>query len=315
MKISVVMCTFNGERYLKEQLRSIAGQTRLPDELVVVDDRSSDNTWSILQDFAAGSPFPTIASRNETNVGVAANFAAAARKATGDVIFLCDQDDVWVSTKIAIVTASFERIPNLGLVITDADIVDERLRNMGQTLWQSFLHGASDVKAFENDPFSFLLTRRNTVTGAAAAFSKKVIDAAVPFPSEMAVIHDAWFGLIASAISQVKTEPEKLLKYRQHATQVVGVRKHRQTVAKAHYLAHYRQLIALRDRLSSRDDVIDKSYLILLNGYIEHLKARIELPANQYRRALFVGSELLTGRYHRYSNGSRSALKDILKGE
>lgn len=101
MKVSICLCTYNGEKYLKEQLQSIVNQTMLPDEIVVCDDCSTDKTVDILNDFAKSNP--SIAWRifvNEHNVGWKVNFRNCIERAEGDYIFLCDQDDIWKLDKI-----------------------------------------------------------------------------------------------------------------------------------------------------------------------------------------------------------------------
>ena len=99
-RFSVALCTYNGAQYLPDQLESIVAQTRLPDELVVGDDHSTDDTVNILEDFAAGAPFPVRLHVNETNLGVVKNFEATILRCQGNLTALCDQDDVWLRNKV-----------------------------------------------------------------------------------------------------------------------------------------------------------------------------------------------------------------------
>ena len=108
-KVSVFLCTFNGEKFLPEQLSSVSAQTRLPDELIAIDDSSSDDTMSILHDFAAKSTFPVQVLRNEHNLGVTANFARAVSACSGDFIVPCDQDDIWLPNKLATLAEVLEQ--------------------------------------------------------------------------------------------------------------------------------------------------------------------------------------------------------------
>src|ERR1019366_197610 len=94
-RISVALCTYNGERFLSQQLASIGKQTRLPDELVVCDDSSTDRTVAIVREFAASVSFPVRVFENQRNLGSAANFERAIRLCDGDLIALSDQDDIW----------------------------------------------------------------------------------------------------------------------------------------------------------------------------------------------------------------------------
>src|SRR5688500_18132345 len=99
LSLSVALASYNGERYIGEQLDTIAQQTRLPNELIISDDASTDSTWSIVRDFAERAPFPVRLLQHE-RFGSARNFEIAIQACRGDVIFLCDQDDIWYPNKI-----------------------------------------------------------------------------------------------------------------------------------------------------------------------------------------------------------------------
>ena len=99
MNISIAMATYNGEKYIKEQLQSLSNQTSLPFELVVGDDGSTDATLDILKEFCAHAPFPVRIHQNQANLGFARNFLDTARRCKGDWIAFCDQDDVWLPDK------------------------------------------------------------------------------------------------------------------------------------------------------------------------------------------------------------------------
>ncbi len=99
-RISIALCTYNGERFLNQQLASMAQQTRLPDELVVCDDRSTDRTLTMVREFAASAPYPVRIFQNEQNLGFAANFERAIRLCQGNLIALSDQDDIWYPIRL-----------------------------------------------------------------------------------------------------------------------------------------------------------------------------------------------------------------------
>ena len=100
LNISVALCTCNGARFLSEQLVSLAEQTLRPIELVVCDDASDDGTWQLLEEFQRSAPFPVRLYRNVRRLGIAQNFEQAMLLCEGDVIALCDQDDVWLPEKL-----------------------------------------------------------------------------------------------------------------------------------------------------------------------------------------------------------------------
>src|SRR3712207_5958138 len=134
---SVAMCTYNGARFLGAQLASVAAQTRTPDELVVCDDRSTDETARVVRDFAKSAPFPVRLHVNEENLGSTRNFERAVSMCEGDLIALCDQDDVWLPQKLARLEEEFARDASALAVFSDAGVVDEEARPAGQGLWES----------------------------------------------------------------------------------------------------------------------------------------------------------------------------------
>jgi glycosyltransferase involved in cell wall biosynthesis len=105
------MCTYNGSRHLKSQLDSISAQTRLPSELVICDDASSDDTVPIIEQFAASVPFRVRLDVNAQNLGSTKNFEKAIQKCKGDLIALSDQDDVWLPRKLEVLEAEFQSKP------------------------------------------------------------------------------------------------------------------------------------------------------------------------------------------------------------
>jgi glycosyltransferase involved in cell wall biosynthesis len=122
------MCTYNGAEFLPAQLESIFRQTRPADEIVVCDDGSTDETRSLI-------PESVVFHENEKNLGTVKNFEKAIGLCTGDVVVLSDQDDVWRQDKLQLIEEAFSRNPNVGLVFSDADVVDEQLNPLGRRMW------------------------------------------------------------------------------------------------------------------------------------------------------------------------------------
>ena len=120
MKISIAMATYNGARYLRAQLQSFVDQTRQPDELIIKDDCSTDGTETIVREFGKTAPFKVEFHRNQQNLGYCGNFNAALMRATGDLVFLSDQDDVWFPEKIEHMIGVAERHPEALVVMNDA---------------------------------------------------------------------------------------------------------------------------------------------------------------------------------------------------
>ena len=323
--ISVAMCTYNGSRYVSAQLESIAAQTRLPDELVICDDGSVDNTVPLVETFAASAPFPVRLDINKVNLGSTKNFEKAIQGCKGDLIALADQDDVWRPRKLEMLEAEFQRSHSVGLVFSDADVVDDDLRPLGERLWTSIGFDETARHKLKTDRRMEVLLPGWTVTGATMAFRSGFRPLVVPIPDDLPMIHDGWIAAVVGAVADVAVIEDPLVKYRQHAQQQVGAPKQRKlpptkkadlsdalnrTNAYDHLILVGEQV---RARLVEHRPTFECSEAVRkLDSHIRHLRTRERLPKNKLRRVPGVSRELLTRRYHRYSNGLSSAVKDLL---
>lgn len=129
------MCTYNGEAYLDDQLRSIALQERQPDELIVCDDGSRDASVVIARKFAIEAPFRTHVCRNHARLGVVRNFEKAITLCDGNLIALADQDDIWRGDKLAVIEREFEAKPCVDLIFSNGHLIDEIGKPTGTKLW------------------------------------------------------------------------------------------------------------------------------------------------------------------------------------
>lgn len=313
MKISVAMCTYDGEKYLPEQLSSIAAQTRLPDELIVCDDNSSDGTIQLLGAFAGSAPFPVRIERNPATLGSTKNFEKAIMQCTGDVIALSDQDDVWHADKLELLEKAFLARQETGAVFSNGNVVDEVLSLLGYTLWDGFWFTGKHRTQFREGKAFDVLLNHNVVTGAALAFRSMLRDAFVPIPS--AWVHDAWIAIMISVRHPIDFVDRCLLDYRQHPSQQIGgrMRSGRENIALARSVTDYRRQIEQYGMLAEclkREGVATCVWKV--NDKIEHLEAR----SSYYTRRLLAKlvpafHELIRGRYHKYSRGCQSCYKDL----
>jgi glycosyltransferase involved in cell wall biosynthesis len=326
MKISVAMCTYNGARYLREQLDSIAAQTRLPDELVVCDDDSTDGTNEIVASFAGSAPFPVSHHVNERNLGSTQNFENAIQLCRGDIIALSDQDDVWRSDKLALIERCFVEKSKVGMVFSDAEIVDEELRSLGR-LSQVSGFGKKKQRLIRGPKALDILLPAWWVTGATMAFQSKFTDLVLPIPTNLAMIHDGWISVMIAAVADVTFIEEPLILYRQHERQQLGApAKREDECGKSKqrlfdtlknpprhdsYLDLVRSLNAIYERLLLKGQTVGV-WISPVENRLKHLNARTNLPGHALSRLVLVLRELLTMRYHRYSNGIFSAARDLL---
>ncbi|MDO4857784.1 MAG: glycosyltransferase family 2 protein [Thermoguttaceae bacterium] len=210
LTISIALCTYNGERFLQEQLDSLGAQTRLPDEVVVGDDGSADRTMEILEHWAEKVPFPVRIQRNTKGLGPAKNFEAVMERCTGDIVFLCDQDDVWFPEKIQKMSAVFEARPEIGLVYCEASTIDENGRDLG--IARSEISRAHVLNSAMN-LFSPNCTRHNP-PGCCSAVRRVLLEKVLPIPEDLG--HDMLLFLRVPALADVKTLWEPLIQYRFH---------------------------------------------------------------------------------------------------
>lgn len=319
--LSVAICTYNGARYLAEQLESVAAQSRPPDELVVCDDGSTDETVAIVRAFERQAPFPVRVFVNSRNLGSTRNFEEAIARCSGDIIVLADQDDVWRWDKLERLAGVLEESPCVGAVFSDAEVVDERLNPLGYRLWESVRFTPTEQARLKAGDAFRVLVRHNVVTGATMAFRSAHRSLILPIPP--AWTHDGWIALIVAAVADLAMIPEPLVAYRQHAANQIGAvprdkrtkgRKPAAVVAQRH--AERVRLYALaRERLVSpaASACVSPGVLKLLDGAITHYRAReamLEQPS-RWRRLPLAVREVLTLRYHRYARGLRSFRKDL----
>jgi len=218
------MCTYNGAAYLPEQLESIAAQTRLPDQLVVCDDRSNDGlTREIVKAFANQVQFPVRLFVNRKNLGTKKNFQRAIDRCHGDIIFLCGQDDVWKQNKLARIEAVFSSAPEVGLVFTDAEVVSEDLQTLVDSLVENSDFGTESQAMVKEGKAIRVLLQGSVVTGATMAFRACLRPLVLPIPGHTILQEDAWIALIIAAVAPVVFLKEPLIKYRQHLGQQIGV--------------------------------------------------------------------------------------------
>lgn len=222
--ISVGLCTYNSEKYLPEQLETIVHQTLRVNEIVVIDDASTDQTIGILNDYAKRYPGLFRIIRNEKNRGARKNFERALAETKGEIIFLSDHDDCWLPEKVEKVVAYFNTHPQDKVVFTNAVFMDENSVKLPATLWD-VVGFTAEVRAHvqtKDDLLRYLLKHGRIVTGATLALKKDSLGQILPFRLMHKVWHDAWIALVAANAKMLGYIEEPLIRYRVHSRQQVG---------------------------------------------------------------------------------------------
>lgn len=216
LSVSVVIATFNGAEYVHEQLQSLAHQNTLPNEVIVSDDGSHDQTLSIVREFAESAPFSMRVISNDQQMGFADNFLSAARTVTNDIVAFCDQDDVWLPQKLTFCIDAFKSAAQPSVVIHSAAIVDSSL---------------NEKAVFPVFPDEFLPPSKCPIfptrqyNGFAMLFRQPILNL---LPSEMRpqehdlyprMSHDDWIPFLACLSNGITTLSSPLVLHRQHVNQ------------------------------------------------------------------------------------------------
>lgn len=220
MKISVVLCTYNGEKYIKEQLDSILSQTYPIDEILVLDDGSTDGTMDIVRKMLENSSIKSEIIQNSVNLGAAGNFMKGIKLAQGDWILTSDQDDVWFEHKVEDFVKLFETQRECVLAFSDAVVTDQSLTVKQESLWNSSEFTTQKRQFMESGQYYKVLFSDNIVTGAAMAVKREFALVCPPMPE--GTLHDYWFALCAPQYGKISMLNKSELYYRQHSTNVIG---------------------------------------------------------------------------------------------
>lgn len=313
--ISVALCTYNGARFLEQQLASLQAQERRPDELVVCDDRSTDNTVQMLESFARTAPFPVRIHVNPVNLGSTRNFDRAMRLCAGSLIAFCDQDDIWRPARLSACAKALQDDPDLGLIFSNGELIDDTGAQLPGQLWDQFTFSSAIRERIRHGDM-LPLVRYRFVTGATVMFRARLRDYICPAAGEW--LHDGWIAAIAGCVARVGYIDEPLLAYRIHQQQQVGTGpgpRHKPFVelAREHWLGadwHRREIELLLDcvrrippalRTAAADDFARQHAFLTM---------RLTLPASRWRRPSQLAS--FRTEYQRRASGSRSMVMDLL---
>ena len=326
--VSVALCTYNGARYLQAQLESIVSQSQPPDEMVICDDGSTDHTCEIIESFSTKREGLVRFQRNLDRLGYTKNFEQAISLCKGDIIFLSDQDDVWLPKKIEKVNQVFAEEGCCGLVAVDAAVTDEELRSKGTTLLRSRAGGLPDRRSFAH------LYAQSFKYGCTLAFKAALRKIILPISPHWG--HDNWICFISAIFSNVVVIEEPLMLYRRHAASSgandsLDLDKWPELWAaykksKLHdYQADCEQWRAMYSHLlpifASEETAAPlctpmwahASAQSLIKARLDFSERRLQLAAKPRPTRIWPAVRiLLTGDYHEYVSGWRSLARDLL---
>ncbi|VAW45908.1 Alpha-L-Rha alpha-1,3-L-rhamnosyltransferase [hydrothermal vent metagenome] len=321
MKISIALATYNGEKYLNEQLQSYKIQEKLPDEIISCDDVSIDATVDILEHFARGVLFKVKVIKNSKNLGYTKNFEKAISLCSGDLILLSDQDDVWLPQKINHIESLFLKNPNISLVIHDGELVDENLNGDKQ----------SKLNQLKSAGFS----EKQLATGALTAINKNILPLILPFASGISGGHDGWIHAIASLTNRRMVDGKVLQKLRRHETNtsqwIVNSLTKINKIDKIMSQINTKPAISYSDRIhtneclthrfkeyESGDVILDFEFdvtkvLQQLSKELLSLNKRQSLLSKRFWQRKFRALSMLFLGDYKHFNGLKSFIRDVLR--
>ena len=226
-KVDILLATYNGEKYIKEQIESILNQTYKNIQIIISDDCSKDGTRQILKEYEKNDKIKVF--YQEENLGYVKNFEFLLKQVESNLYMLSDQDDVWKKEKVE---KSVEKIENekLDLVFGDLEVVDENLNTLYKS-YNRYMHLIHKIKKYQKDyRLQYLY---NCMTGCTIISRKNWIDKVLPFPTNSKyMIHDYWLGLVIALNGKVGYIEEPYILYRQHGKNQVGSKKASKTASK-----------------------------------------------------------------------------------
>lgn len=258
--ISVAMTTYNGERYIKEQLESIINQTRKVDEIIIFDDCSKDKTVQIIREAIKETEIKIFLTVNEKNVGYIENFRRAIEKSTGDYIFLCDQDDVWMNDKVEKMLDIMEKY-DIRVLFTQYDMIDSKGKKINAKEYRfngEKKYGGKEIKKISLERLVF----GNIVPGCTYCFTSDIKDYYMRI-IERPIIHDYSIALIGACIGKSYYYNEKTIYYRIHNSNTIGIQKksNKQKIK----INKKRKKPYILEFLENYKDIIDKSEFLKIS--------------------------------------------------
>lgn len=321
MRLSIALCTYNGARFLSEQLQSLLEQRRLPDQIVVCDDGSSDGTSAMLEEFASMARLVGVQVEiyfNEVNLGYIRNFEKAISLCDGDVVFLCDQDDIWHADKLARYESLFGEDPSIIVIHGDADLIDANAQLLGHGLFDA-MEVTEGERSTVNAGFPLgVLLRRNIVTGATMAFRRCLAELALPVADGWS--HDEWLAMVAAINDwRIVCLDWASIGYRQHGNNQIGARRlsalqklQGAGIDRRSYFGNRAQCMNLLLDRAGGERWLAPAQRAALEQCAMHCRARASISSGALRRLVTVGNEVRNRNYWIYSHGWRSAVADLM---
>lgn len=323
--ISVCMATYNGEKFIAQQLHSIFNQSLKPDQLIVSDDCSCDQTIEIINRVTKNFDFEVKVSINNTKLGVVKNFEKAILNSTSDIIVLADQDDLWDSNRLKHVLNIFNE-KEVDYYFSDSKIIDSYGNIQHDSLWKRRSFSKKIMNNFNKNQLSALLKYDNFIYGMTLAFKSNVLEAVTPIDSKSSFLtHDAWIPMILSGLNyKGYADCWSTTYYREHINQEAGPGKNISLVSK--FILSLKKKRYFDDDLQRDFDRIAKrisnvkslsncncTFPKHFKDKANHLRFRANLgKLSALDRLNNIIKEMVSGNYNKYSSSKLAFIRDLI---
>lgn len=289
--IDIALATYQGERFLSDQISSILNQSHQNIHLWIRDDGSKDNTLALLYQKKQEHPDKITLLPSNTNLGIPGNFSTLLESTTADYIMLSDQDDVWLPEKIATTLHRMHEMEKQYgkshplLVHTDLHVVDQSLNQIHPSFWTY-----TQLFPQKGHPLHRLLMQ-NVVTGCTVMMNRALLNLALPIPSEC-VMHDWWIGVVAAALGHIGIVNEPTLLYRQHNSNILGAQQYNlisyvKKIVSSPNEQMKKALTTLDKQKCQANQIIKRYHQQLTASQLELLSRFCELDPHRRLRSLF----------------------------
>lgn len=321
--ISVAIAAYHGEKFIAEQLRSLFHQTRAVDEIIVSDDSEDSKTEQAVRQEAANWNGTLRYIRNLQRKGIEANFRNAVQAASGDLVFLCDQDDVWLPEKVEVLTEELETHPDCQVVACSSEMVSATLTPLGKTI-------PADLKAAEpvidainhKNAFPYMLAQRMIIPGHAMAMTRAFVPFFLLMPENMK-FHDVWLEQTAALFETMRYVNKTLTLYRVHENNASTPLKNS---SKTKILSRLREVFKTHDDISATSFLLNalkvcaergglaapERNVQCLNVNIQYFQDRLRLRSFWRPFRFLVLTPSLVRNYFQLGTGWRALLRDQL---
>lgn len=323
--ISVCMATFNGEKFIAQQLYSIFNQSLKPNQLIISDDRSYDKTIEIINSVTKNFDFDVKISINDRKLGVVKNFEKAILNSSSDIIVLADQDDLWDSNRLQHVLSIFNN-KEIDYYFSDSKIIDSHGNIQHDSLWKRRSFSKNIMRNFNKDQLPILLKYENFIYGMTLAFKSNALTEVTPIDSKSSFLtHDAWIPMILSGLNyKGYADHYSTTYYREHTDQEAGPGKNISPVSKfilsfKKKRFHDNDLQCDFDKIATRiSNSNNPSYFNYKSSkHFKNKASHLRFRANLGKLSFFdrfrkIIREVVLGNYNKYSSSKFTSIRDLI---